>query len=128
MAEAAIKHQPGVNYRELAEKWMGKYHRMVSSNKEALEGLARRGMTEAVGVGVGLLSGVARGLWGNPTTGEVEIEGVDVHIASTVLVNGLALAGAFGGASDGMAVAGAVLAGITTDRQAEKYVRQAVAK
>ncbi len=128
MAEAALKHVPGVNYRELAEKWMGKYQRMVSANKEALEGVARRGMTEAVGIGIGLLSGVARGLWGNPANGEIEVEGVDVHIVATVLVNGFALAGAFGGASDGVAVAGAVLSGITIDRQAERFVRQSVAK
>lgn len=123
MAEAVAK---ATNYRELAEKWAGKYHRMVEQNRETLQGLARRGMTELVGFGVGMASGAARGLWGDPVTGEIELEGVDVHIALAVGVNGLALAGLFGDASDGMAVAGACLGAIVTDREVEKFVRQAV--
>ncbi len=123
MAES-IRHQP-INYKELAEKWANKYHRMIEQNQEALHGLARRGMTELVGFGVGLVSGVARGLWGNPTTGDVEVEGIDVHIAATVAVNGLALAGLFGDASEAAAVAGACLGAIVTDRETEKFVRQA---
>ncbi|MDD5544378.1 MAG: hypothetical protein PHX83_14510 [Acidobacteriia bacterium] len=125
MAAATLAHHAPTNYKELAEKWANKYKNMMEANKETLQGLARRGMTELVGFGVGLASGVVRGLWGDPATGDVQIEGVDVHIAAAVLINGAALAGAFGDASDGMAVAGACIGAIVADRETEKFVRQA---
>ena len=122
---ADIRHHAPTNYKELSEKCAKKYHNMIERNEEALHGIARRGMTELVGFGVGFVSGVSRGLWGNPATGDLEIEGVDVHIAATVALNGLALAGLFGELSEAAAVAGACLGAIVTDREAEKFVRQA---
>lgn len=125
MAEAAIR--TARNYKELAEKWAHKYHKTLQENREALQGLAVRGGVELVGLGVGLLDGVSRGLWGD-AQGNVEIQDVDVHIGAAVLVNGAALLGLFGEASQWVAVAGACMSTVVTSRASEKFVRASVTK
>lgn len=128
-AAATMEHAPkhtAAYWRDFGERWKHKWQRFEIEKKEAIEALGRRALTESVGAGVGLLSGVARGLWGDPKTGDVLIEGVDVHIAATVLTSGLALTGLAGEASDGLAVAGACMLAITLDHEVPKFVREAM--
>lgn len=125
MEHAAPAKHTAAYYREFAERWKHKWQRFELEKREALEALSRRALTESVGAGVGLLSGVARGLWGDKN-GDVLIEGVDVHIAATVVTSGLALTGLAGEASDGLAVAGACMLAITLDHEVPKFVKEAM--
>lgn len=98
--------------------------------KKDLEEVGRRGLVQLAAIGTGATVGAMRGMWGDKTTGDVEIPGikVDVDIAAGVLVSAPALFGMFGDASDVLNTVGATLNGIVVARETERMVKSYAAR
>jgi hypothetical protein len=104
--------------------------RAKNEYKQDLQEIGHRGIIQLTAIGTGAAVGAVRGMWGNPTTGDVEIPGigVDVDIAAGVLVSAPALFGMFGDVSDVVNTVGATLNGIVVAREMERLVKAQVAK
>lgn len=113
---------------ELREKLMGiaeRAKRYRADNKEFLQGLATRGLTQIACMATGAAVGLVRAAWGDKTTGDVEIPGigVDVEVVAGVLISAPALFDMFGSASDIVNAVGATLNGIVFARETEKLLK-----
>jgi hypothetical protein len=101
------------------------YRNLRDRGKEELEQVAGRAIVQGAGIAVGLGLGAARGFLGNPTTGDIEIAGIDVDLAAGVLLTVPSLLGLFGKqASDVANLVASNINCVVLAREAERFVRK----
>ncbi len=100
--------------------------RIREKNKKEFEDFAQRGVDQVLAIGTGAAVGLMRGMWGNPTNGDVEIPGlpVDADLAAAVLLGVPSLIGLFGDASDISNKVASALSAIVTAREVERLVKK----
>lgn len=84
-----------------------------------------RGVAQLTAIGTGAAVGAIRGMWGDASTGDVEIPGIgiDAEVALGVLIGAPAVFGAFGEGSDVANTVSSTLVAMVVARETERLVR-----
>lgn len=120
-----IAHMSLTDAKDALMRVWNRDRRSKQELKHDRQEMVYRGVAQLTAIGTGVTVGAMRGLWGDASTGDVEIPGIgiDVEVAAGVLLGAPAVFGAFGEGSDVANTISSTLVAIVAARETERLVR-----